>query len=446
MDDSSAGPPRRLVNVNTASLESLRDDVSGIGPVLAERIVAYREAHGPFAAVADLVQIEGIGPVSLARFADQLTVSEGELAEAAAPIEPIPPIEPESIEVGGLTPSQRLIADPVMTLTGEEMALRPDEPDFETAGLDAESIEQGPWREKTEPPSRETRQTDVEAGQPGLALEREEEQPPMQAEPEPQMEPEAQPEPEAPQEPEPQRAAPPPIAAEPMPAAPQRVATKSSFWHSFLLVLLGGLAGVVLTLLVILLVSGTLDFASRSEVDALSRNMGAMQANNELAWQRIEDLSVRAERAERQLAKLDELTAQIQTVEADLGATQSDLAEAKLALNKTAKDLESLQAAMDKALTEGDERLDQSEANVKRLSATVAELQETVSALDARVQRFDAFFGALRDLLIDLEGAPVAPTTAPAVETEPATPTPLPSSTPLPTLAPTPTATPEAKG
>jgi competence protein ComEA len=33
----------------------------GVGPVLAERIIAHREEHGPFTAVEDLLDVPGIG-------------------------------------------------------------------------------------------------------------------------------------------------------------------------------------------------------------------------------------------------------------------------------------------------------------------------------------------------------------------------------------------------
>lgn len=49
-----------LVNINAASAESL-SGLPGIGEVLAERIIAYREAHGPFTSVEELMRVEGIG-------------------------------------------------------------------------------------------------------------------------------------------------------------------------------------------------------------------------------------------------------------------------------------------------------------------------------------------------------------------------------------------------
>lgn len=51
--------PARLVNINTASAADL-DALPGIGPALASRIVAYREAHGPFRSVDGLAAVAGI--------------------------------------------------------------------------------------------------------------------------------------------------------------------------------------------------------------------------------------------------------------------------------------------------------------------------------------------------------------------------------------------------
>lgn len=48
------------VNLNTATLAQL-DALPGVGPVLAQRILAHREQHGPFRAVSDLRQVTGIG-------------------------------------------------------------------------------------------------------------------------------------------------------------------------------------------------------------------------------------------------------------------------------------------------------------------------------------------------------------------------------------------------
>jgi competence protein ComEA len=48
------------VNVNTADAAAL-ESLPGIGPTLAQRILDYRQAHGPFARVEDIMEVSGIG-------------------------------------------------------------------------------------------------------------------------------------------------------------------------------------------------------------------------------------------------------------------------------------------------------------------------------------------------------------------------------------------------
>ena len=66
-----------LVNINTAGVEEL-STLDGIGEVIAGRIVAYREEHGPFQAVEDLDKVDGIGPGILAGLGDYVTVGPAE--------------------------------------------------------------------------------------------------------------------------------------------------------------------------------------------------------------------------------------------------------------------------------------------------------------------------------------------------------------------------------
>lgn len=54
------------INVNEATAAQLQR-LPGIGPVMAQRIVAYRDMHGRFVRVEDLIKVRGIGPKTLAK-------------------------------------------------------------------------------------------------------------------------------------------------------------------------------------------------------------------------------------------------------------------------------------------------------------------------------------------------------------------------------------------
>ena len=61
------------VRLNLAGAPEL-EALPGVGPVLAERIVAYREEHGPFAVVEDLLDVPGIGEAKLAALREAVLV------------------------------------------------------------------------------------------------------------------------------------------------------------------------------------------------------------------------------------------------------------------------------------------------------------------------------------------------------------------------------------
>ncbi|MGH2536920.1 MAG: helix-hairpin-helix domain-containing protein [Candidatus Promineifilaceae bacterium] len=66
---STAGPAppagQALVNINVAGAAEL-ESLPGIGPALADRIIADREANGPFGAIEDIQRVAGIGPAVFA--------------------------------------------------------------------------------------------------------------------------------------------------------------------------------------------------------------------------------------------------------------------------------------------------------------------------------------------------------------------------------------------
>ncbi|MEX0788464.1 MAG: ComEA family DNA-binding protein [Anaerolineales bacterium] len=59
-----ASPSSGLLSLNSATATEL-ETLPGIGPVLASNIIAYREAHGPFARIEDLLRVPGIGQAKL---------------------------------------------------------------------------------------------------------------------------------------------------------------------------------------------------------------------------------------------------------------------------------------------------------------------------------------------------------------------------------------------
>lgn len=61
------------IQINTAAKEQL-EKITGIGSRKAESILKYREEHGPFQKIEDLLEIDGIGAKSLEKIKDQIII------------------------------------------------------------------------------------------------------------------------------------------------------------------------------------------------------------------------------------------------------------------------------------------------------------------------------------------------------------------------------------
>lgn len=61
------------IDLNTATVEQL-DTLPGVGPVTAQKILAWRSAHGRFRSVSELQEVDGIGPKSYAEIAPRVRV------------------------------------------------------------------------------------------------------------------------------------------------------------------------------------------------------------------------------------------------------------------------------------------------------------------------------------------------------------------------------------
>ena len=66
------------VDINTADAEALAEAINGVGIKKARDIVAYREQNGPFRSVEQLADVNGIGPQTVERSRENLTVKDGD--------------------------------------------------------------------------------------------------------------------------------------------------------------------------------------------------------------------------------------------------------------------------------------------------------------------------------------------------------------------------------
>lgn len=69
--------PSGPININTATQAEL-ETLPGIGPALAQRIIDYREEHGPFTSIEQIQNVSGIGPAKFEAIKDLITVAAGD--------------------------------------------------------------------------------------------------------------------------------------------------------------------------------------------------------------------------------------------------------------------------------------------------------------------------------------------------------------------------------
>ncbi|MBI4397638.1 MAG: helix-hairpin-helix domain-containing protein [Candidatus Omnitrophica bacterium] len=70
---AQAGVLMEKININTADNTALQQ-IRGVGPKMAERIIAYRNETGRFQKPEELINVTGIGPAKYERLKDQITV------------------------------------------------------------------------------------------------------------------------------------------------------------------------------------------------------------------------------------------------------------------------------------------------------------------------------------------------------------------------------------
>ena len=62
------------ININTADEETLSENLTGIGPASAERIISYRNHYGGFQTIEELKNVKGIGDKIFEKIKDNITV------------------------------------------------------------------------------------------------------------------------------------------------------------------------------------------------------------------------------------------------------------------------------------------------------------------------------------------------------------------------------------
>ena len=70
---SGGSTSNNLININTADEKELQQ-IKGIGPALAGRIIDYRENNGAFQSIEEIKKVRGIGDKTFEKMRDQITV------------------------------------------------------------------------------------------------------------------------------------------------------------------------------------------------------------------------------------------------------------------------------------------------------------------------------------------------------------------------------------
>jgi competence ComEA-like helix-hairpin-helix protein len=303
-----------LADLNQATAEEL-DDLPGIGPALAQRIVAYREERGGFHALEELAAVPGISRAVYERLADRLTVVPPETVRPPTAEETAPAEASEmAVALPGAPALQETVSPEIEEAVPERRILPADKP---------------PAAEKAPAPPR------VETAAP----------PPS----------------------------PPPVHE------PPRRTSLSWLWSA----LLGGLFGMVFTLLVFAGINGSLDLSSSHAILDVQNRVNNLAAETNSLRGEIGGLRQRLDTLEGLTARMDKAESAVQT-----------LRQETVGLDQRANALES----------------------------EVTSVSEELSTVQAQTQRVTTFFGRLQALLQDVFGSEGTP--APTPESPVETPTP----------------------
>ncbi len=82
------------VDLNAADQVAL-ESLEGIGPVRARAIIEYRQTHGPFRTVEQVLEVKGIGPKTLERIRPHIVITpSGRISQEAGGRRSAPAAQP----------------------------------------------------------------------------------------------------------------------------------------------------------------------------------------------------------------------------------------------------------------------------------------------------------------------------------------------------------------
>ena len=362
------------INLNTATAEELAQ-LPGIGPVLAQRIITYRETVDSFDEAAEITAVDGIGARGYQAISDRLMVAPPEedtpstadrpAAQAeeisvseAAPGEEESEVESEAVSEEEAAAEEEAKAEieavpPGESFSEEALALEELAPEEEMEGAapSAEDIA-GTAPEEAEPEGQE------ELADEDVAPEDEEQPTEEEVAPEEEEEKSAE---------EGLAAA---LAVPPAEAAP-----RESWWRrlSWLwTALLGGLLGMIFALIVWAGVNGSLDVGHsravldmRGDLNGLMADVGTLETDVNGLRERLEALEGLTNRMEKVESSVDELREETSQL-----SEQAELLEAELAT----------------------------------VSDELQIISEDVATLQREAERTQSFFSGLQTLLKDVFG------------------------------------------
>ena len=70
---ASQGNSKGKININTADSTQLQD-IPGVGPATAEKIISYRDSNGYFTSVDQIKNVSGIGDKTFEKMKDMITI------------------------------------------------------------------------------------------------------------------------------------------------------------------------------------------------------------------------------------------------------------------------------------------------------------------------------------------------------------------------------------